>query len=285
MKKLLIIIFLAFAAITSSHIIAKADNNDSTFFPVLPEVQAEAQRLGINTEGLSNIEVKNLITAHDFMEWRNKAAQYNLDIKGLSDFEVMYAVQLYESKLMAAAKLKEVSENAIQNVPTGNNVTVPANNSDELIKSLIVCPEVQAEAIKRGINCDGLTNLEVKNKISEQIYAENRLKANKYNLDITGLSDIQVCEKVYQYETHELSIELKKAEVIDSSTNTINITPPVNNNSSPSYGNLTMGEIETAGNMDRNCQDIIITAKGLGIDYKGLTYDELLKIVIAKKSK
>lgn len=277
MKKLFAALVVA-AVMLSSLSTAIAEKNDPTFHPVHPEVQAEAQRIGINTEGLSNIQVKELIIEHYYLEWRNKAEEYGIDINGLTEHEIIYAVQLHESALKADGKAK----NGSMDVP----LPVPAKtDSDEIIKNLIICPEVQAEAVKRGINCDGLSNLEVKNRISEQIYAENRAKAMEYNLDVSGLSDIQICEKVYQYETEVLSRELKKAEMLANSGNSVIVEIPAPYDTASTSGGLTMGEIEAAGNMDQKHQDIIITAKAMGIEYKELTYDQLMKMIVERKSK
>lgn len=293
MKKLIMFlsIFIVLAVLIASFSIAEEISPS-------PEVQAEAARRGINTEGLTNFQVKNLISSQIMNEWRVRATNYKIDITGMSNEEIIYAVTLQDYIEIAKTKpgIKEIDIDSLKaSLPTTGSRT------DTVIQSLIINPEVLSEATRLGIDCTGLTNIQIKDKMSEKVFAENRQKALNYNLDITGLSDIQICQKVRQYEDNVVNVKKpvytdvpppvnvpdqgNTEKIQESTAETQKPSKEAGVTSAPANSTSTMGEIEAAGNMSKDYEDAIITAKALGIDYKNLTYQQLLSQISEKKAK
>jgi hypothetical protein len=180
----------------------------------------------------------------------------------------------------------------------------------------VINPELVGRAKEAGINTTGLTSLDVKIKLQEAWNVEFREKAKVYGIDTTNLSDDQVREQVLTIENAEAIAKAKKAGVKTDGLTYSQVMAGIEewdrenarknfgiNTDGMTYSQVIQAVQERAGKMSNtkdgivnnqknnnndNTQlmnDLIVSAKALGINYEGLSYEELYeKVITAKKA-
>lgn len=178
----------------------------------------------------------------------------------------------------------------------------------------VINPEVVERAKAEGINTTGLTNLDVKIKLQVAWNAKFREKAKMYGIDVTNLSDDQVREQVLTIENAEAIAKAKKAGVKTDGLTYSQVMAGIEewdrenarknfgiNTDGMTYSQVIQAVQEKAGKMlnakdgivnnnnsNNNSKqlmdDLIVSAKAFGINYEGLSYEELYeKVITAKK--
>lgn len=142
---------------------------------------------------------------------------------------------------------------------------------------------------KYGINTNGLTEKQIKDKVAVKEHEDLISIAKEYDIDTNGLSDEQIKEKVFTKQNEKIIAKAKNAGIDTDGLTTEQVIAKVNERDKKLK--LT-GIVQSEGNDSLTDKQIkykekcllLEKAKRFGIDTKGLTDKQLTEKVTAKEN-